>query len=149
MPIQTATLTPVEWGEAIKANLEGGERKQTKNWLRRNDDVDKGLSGFCCLGAACDIADPTKWEGYYYEGETTMPPNHVLQMFGLSGLAGELASWNDAGWTFRQIAFEFRKTMDLWDGYTPKQGDIRNDLFRTPVLNVDYFPPIKVTNEPA
>lgn len=53
---------------------------------------------FCCLGVLCDIVDPSGWrdlqdgEPILYRGETSMPPENVIEA---APWADDLANRND------------------------------------------------------
>ena len=102
------------------AALEGGTYKQAK-WQLRDGD------GFCCLGVACDLYDPSKWrdggwrDGYWWDegwgdGEGKVLTPDVASALGLRffngrfGVPGEgmwmycLSERNDEGATFAEIA---------------------------------------------
>jgi len=90
----------------LVAALRSGDYKQTRERLRDEN-------GFCCLGVACDLFDPTKWDEdmTYERSSMTLPPN-VQDFFGFTyengafhedGVDG-LANRNDDGATFAEIA---------------------------------------------
>lgn len=98
--------------KAWVAALRSGEYSQGKHALRTDE-------GFCCLGVACDISGLGEWnerlgfeweqDGEGYE-EQSLLPNHVMEWLGLTSHDGTindmttLASKNDKGWTFAEIA---------------------------------------------
>lgn len=157
----TSLRDPVTVDADVRANrlewlaaLEGGKYKQAQGRLKREDQHDLGEK-FCCLGIRCDLFDPTAW---YHGDESwtgpqfkfldyvadTMPPSEITELFNDSDNDNvELASRNDAGWTFRQIAFQYRKDHNLWDGYTAQAGDCYARTHHdtpdyVPVKGVDY-----------
>lgn len=89
------------------AALRSGEYAQTTGVLKK-----PGIgAGFCCLGVACDIVDPDRWEsdedsGICWEGACTNLPDEVRDALGLSwGDSDALISMNDVDrCTFEEIA---------------------------------------------
>lgn len=94
--------------------LLSGEYQQGKMALKHGDD-------YCCWGVLCDISGLGEWrmDGYgvlgYRVGEATMvgvPEGAVLEWAGIKDrvpynedqLISSLASFNDADFTFKQIA---------------------------------------------
>lgn len=107
------------WVEALVS----GEYKQAKGLLRRE-------SGYCCLGVLCDIYEKQtkkkKWVkkriwGYHFGPLNTALPKFVVKWAGLSscnpmvkdgrGSHGSLASFNDMGRSFNQIAKYIEKSL--------------------------------------
>lgn len=112
-----------KWQEKWLKALESGEYAQSKGALCNGN-------GFCCLGVACEIlgiaavldnAQRTLWN---YAGHTGTAPLKVVKAMALrnpSGIAKHsihfskkvtadyLASANDSGATFKQIARAIRK----------------------------------------
>lgn len=120
-------MSPAGWSEKmikekadlLVAALRSGDFKQTTGVLRNGDS-------FCCLGVACEIYRQNTGQGEWGHNEifvdhtgdksfATMPAG-VVEWFGakdfnpntsieLDGMPGQpLASLNDSGWTFAQIA---------------------------------------------
>lgn len=123
----------LEWVEA----LESGRYKQAQSKLRDGD-------AFCCLGVQCDLAAAEgtlgEWEnGFVFRSpsgrpDDAIPQTDILFQFGMShSEAVSFAHLNDAGWTFRQIAFKYRTDHILWDNYVPRVNDNHNRLDYTPV----------------
>lgn len=120
--------------------LESGEFKQGTGALRtteilattvdENGDMvvtERGGSSFCCLGVLCELHRKTvgdsEWENnsdagadLYYQGETCMLPENVMEWAGLEDIAGayvvspgashgrSLWELNDAGHSFNDLA---------------------------------------------
>ena len=96
------------WVEALRS----GDYEQGKGYLQEE--------GFCCLGVLCDLHHNLTSEGewdhedletaalylvYGEDGEYEFPPDPVLKWSGLNRqLATDLASRNDAGATFEELA---------------------------------------------
>jgi hypothetical protein len=74
--------------------------------------------GFCCLGVACDLSDPSRWlldEGCWeYDGDVGELPDDLVLPYALWDTCGRydavedepasLAALNDSGATFAEIA---------------------------------------------
>lgn len=111
------------------AALEGGEYRQERGRLRRNN-------AFCCLGVACDVyvkhaENPAlTWDPYdnmstdkgFPHSQGSVLPDEVAEWFGLDednpcgdfrevGRKESLASLNDDGLTFKQIAQVIREKL--------------------------------------
>jgi hypothetical protein len=71
-----ALSTPVERIEAWTAALRSGKYKQAQGRLRRGDS-------FCCLGVACDVYDPSKWDRHLYLGRGGTLPVEVASALGI------------------------------------------------------------------
>lgn len=128
------------------AALESDKYKQARSRLKRQDDFGEA---FCCLGIRCELFDPTLWryepvwEGPVFRlnnySADTMPPAEITDLFGDKEQDSvTLASRNDEGWTFRQIAYAYRKDHDLWDGYTAQAGDVEDTTAYVTVKGADY-----------
>lgn len=101
-------MTPelkAKWLEALRS----GKYIQGKHALRTLEN------GFCCMGVACDLIDPQKWDsdvspdgdGYNWGAIRTGYTDDALAVaLGISkDMAAELAHLNDnCGKTFAQIA---------------------------------------------
>lgn len=100
--------------------LESGKYRQTRGQLR----AAQGKSyGYCCLGVLCNLHKDkeNKWDNSVFEapsdffpGETEvyfeMPPDSFLEKVKVdTKLADELATMNDNGKTFKEIAAFLRK----------------------------------------
>lgn len=90
-----------EWIDAL---TEGGY-KQGRGQLQHD-------GRFCCLGVACDVADPTQWVGETWGGQRTHLPlerTKALAVLDTGGLRvlGEypLTNLNDDGVDFGSIAW--------------------------------------------
>lgn len=100
-----------QWVKALRS----GEYKQGRDQLRNDSDR------FCCLGVLCNLhaqAHPKiaakQNDARHYMGEQTVLPPSVAKWAGLSNTAGgdvriddwtdDLASHNDAGYTFEDLA---------------------------------------------
>lgn len=90
------------------AALRSGEYAQTTGVLMK-----RGVgAGFCCLGVACDIVDPDRWEsggaalGIHWDGAFTNLHDEVRGALGLSwGDSDALIGMNDVDrCTFEEIA---------------------------------------------
>jgi hypothetical protein len=115
----------------IKA-LESGRYKQTTGQLRNIDNgytLNGNSYGYCCLGVLCNIHKDKehKWDDHvftapnlFYDSNDVfdsatdeyfeMPPNSFLDKVKVDkGLADELATMNDNGKTFKEIATFLRK----------------------------------------
>jgi hypothetical protein len=106
--------------------LESGQYRQAEGQLRAN--VGKSYR-YCCLGVLCNLEKEKgqKWDGDtfivtqkiqddflgdYIDNETfyDMPPESITKKLNLSyELAGQLASMNDNGSSFKEIAAFLRK----------------------------------------
>lgn len=100
------------WVDALRS----GKYEQTQNVLQDAD------GGYCCLGVACQLYaldhpeahwtdEPDYGNGREFQAaprtqrRDTMPPPRVRDAFSLSPVfAGDLASANDRGETFAEIA---------------------------------------------
>ena len=96
--------TPAARREVWCQALESGLWKQTAGTLR---DVNR----FCCLGVACDLISPTRWNNGYWEHEMDVLPSSARLLLGLSEAAGNfdgadlsLTEVNDGGRDFQYIA---------------------------------------------
>lgn len=94
------------------AALRSGEYNQSFRALR-------GITGYCCLGVACEISGLSKWEaGKFYLGEESELPNQVRLYYGLKGRDGRylicktLTKDNDCGNSFEIIANTIEKALD-------------------------------------
>lgn len=93
------------------AALESGEYQQADGRLRRASLHGDG-DAYCCLGVLCNLLDPNAWDatedGFQVWGDEKsifIPPVEALARVGLDeGIAGDLATRNDGGDTFREIA---------------------------------------------
>lgn len=83
--------TPVQRERMLRwiERLERNEDRQVEGALR-NDRQNAQMSspGFCCLGLACDVMDPTQWMGEdtddkRYLGVESYLPHDVMAFFGL------------------------------------------------------------------
>lgn len=96
------------------AALRSGEYAQGTEYLC---NVGKKYDRFCCLGVACDILAPGKWEEAYDGGgalsmndEVGVPPTKILdKMFSAKGpdadlVINNLVKMNDDGKKFKTIA---------------------------------------------
>ncbi len=88
--------------ELLKA-LRDPKTKQTTHALQRSD------GSMCCLGVLCDIVVDDHWvlagEVYYLGDRSAFPSPGQLALAGLrNGEASHLASMNDEGKTFLEIA---------------------------------------------
>lgn len=90
----------------LVAALRSGDYKQTMGQLRNG-------GGFCCLGVACNLFDPTGWrEDMTYNNVKYMLPADVQDFFGFTygnATFGQdstdgLTDRNDGGATFAEIA---------------------------------------------
>ncbi len=91
------------------AALRSGEYAQTTAVLRRKGED----AGFCCLGVACDVVDPDRWEsggaaspGMYWDEAYANLPISVRSALALDyDDSDRLVEMNDAtGNTFEEIA---------------------------------------------
>lgn len=73
----------IRWIEA----LESGGYEQTIGELRNQDR-------FCCLGVACDVANPNGWEkdvdGFVFDGEHNILPMSIAESLGVAIAGGRL-----------------------------------------------------------
>lgn len=96
------------WLEALRS----GRYEQGAGYLNRDGQ-------YCCLGVACDLIDPDRWEqtlridpggahthGWPSEQYPELPEEDMFyEVTGLpSSVQSELANLNDSGLTFEQIA---------------------------------------------
>lgn len=96
-------LTRETWVAALRS----GEYEQTTGQLRSD-------TGFCCLGVACDVNDPTLWQrhaggvvefSYSDPIKTAYLPEALLVQLNLrSGEEDILTKMNDDGVSFAEIA---------------------------------------------
>ncbi len=91
-----------KWVDALRSR----KYKQTKGWLKHQhgDEI-----GHCCLGVACDLYNPKKWNsGTYRYGTKTHStglPTNLQKKIGLSNKdESDLICMNDGGKKFYQIA---------------------------------------------
>jgi hypothetical protein len=93
------------WRDWVDALL-SGNYKQTQKHLRDSN-------GFCCLGVACDVYDPTKWVQYtpYYAymiddfEKVASLPTEIRNYLKIDlDFQGELIEMNDSGASFAEIA---------------------------------------------
>jgi hypothetical protein len=98
--------------------LESGKYQQTTGALRK-------AGNYCCLGVACDLMDPGKWQNdgdWVYCGNHASLPVKVMLYYGFNFnnpylhtllpsktpgsnmLLASLAAANDGGYTFKEIA---------------------------------------------
>jgi hypothetical protein len=90
------------------AALRSGEYEQGHTYIRNRDNK------FCCLGVLCDTLDPTLWAAdggcFSYLGSVANLPDSLQQEFELGSMGTHpnldqsLASMNDSGYTFEEIA---------------------------------------------
>jgi hypothetical protein len=88
----------------------------------------KSFDKFCCLGIACNILAPGKWEEdsstkLSIDGETEFPPPSIIEKMFQSHATKfmhhqaidiamyELADKNDNGWSFNRIATWIEKNL--------------------------------------
>lgn len=115
-----------EWKKKWIEALRSGKYQQGKRMLRHRE-----TNNFCCWGVLCDIVDPAGWRepvmngdgyGYLNPSNTGMPPEVVYEKCGLvynpdTGLlqsdtiADELASMNDNGKSFKEIADKIEENL--------------------------------------
>lgn len=85
------------------AALRSGTYTQAQGGLRRPE-------GFCCLGVACDVFDPTKWRAtapidFVYAYAASYMPYELWRALPLEISQTQLSSANDhAGKTLNEIA---------------------------------------------
>lgn len=85
-----------KWVKALRS----GRYEQGQSCLKQGDR-------FCCLGVLCQITNARNWNSH------AMPTSSQLKRFGLDNdVSLTLASMNDAGSTFKQIA-KYIETKDL------------------------------------
>lgn len=118
--------TKVKLNENAKkwvAALRSGKYKQTQNRLASVDSATGEVTGYCCLGVACELAKaagvdiPTYVGGggrsLFYGNEETTLPSSVQRWLGVdddevdlkyAGKDTSLAGLNDGGKSFKQIA---------------------------------------------
>ena len=88
-----------KWTEALRS----GKYKQFLEALRSPE-----LDSYCCLGVACDIYDPDKWntkQPWVYDYSAVKLPIWLLEKINLSPRdQSELMQMNDLGKTFDEIA---------------------------------------------
>ena len=126
---ELAVASNVQMDPVVKekwlAALRSGEYTQTSTSLRRIVKVlygeqlpeDQQYVGHCCLGVLCDISGLSEWHEpsvvgeYNYLGTYGMPPDDVVEWAGMDPrwaltqhALGHLASMNDDGKTFEEIA---------------------------------------------
>ena len=95
-----------KWLDALRS----GKYPQSQYALKR-------LSGYCCLGVACDVYDSTRWEmvpqGFKYMGIVGFLPAVVAEEFGLSNtLIDTVMTMNDASnASFAEIADYIEKEL--------------------------------------
>lgn len=90
--------------------LRSGRYEQGRSYLRSEDR-------FCCLGVLCDLVNPEAWQPSITYGSkihdwvtngslhSSFPGRALLDDIGLDcDLACKLASWNDTGSSFEEIA---------------------------------------------
>lgn len=113
-------MTPVEFQDLWIASLRSGKYQQAFARLRSGHGM-----AYCCLGVACDLYDPSKWQGDSYGLSTcflsmevadalgspvTRPSVHLTEAeatpLGLGFMKPtQLSDLNDLhGWTFDRIA---------------------------------------------
>ena len=103
-------LTQEQYDNNVKLieALHSGKYKQGTGRLRRDDT-------FCCLGVACDLIDPSGWNGnsYIEQNESIsayLAPNSIINKYGFNCGRGfdlnnhTLSSLNDNGKSFKEIA---------------------------------------------
>ena len=117
--------TRAQLREELIRRLESGTIEQGRGQLRKGDAM-------CCLAVACDVFDPSKWNGDDYgtgkSAEAYCLPPDVKNAFGFYYRNGaqpdhskdHLALQNDNGKTFPEIAAELR-TGKYWTPL-PTQG---------------------------
>ncbi len=96
--------------------LRSGDYQQGRSYLRKYDGA---AQRFCCLGVLCDIHDTNAWREpdedsvlFDYDGDEEFPPEDLLDFVGLSTTdAGTLATMNDGGKTFTEIADYIEATL--------------------------------------
>lgn len=106
--------------------LESGEYKQTTGQLRAKE---RNSYGYCCLGVLCNLNKDKEnsWDGTLFISKNlnydpsdifsdkehehdTMPPDSFLETVKVNtNLADDLATMNDSGKTFKEIAAFLRK----------------------------------------
>lgn len=85
------------------AALKSGKHKQTRGILR--DKLSNGTYSYCCLGLACEIDDPTKWIGNFYNNKKLYLTNEFLDKINMTDKEMDYyAGMNDKGKTFEEIA---------------------------------------------
>lgn len=103
------------------AELRSGRRWQAKSALRTEDNR------YCCLGVLCDIVEPEGWHGtptehkrpdgivirdYWHTAGPGLPSLSLCEKVGLLlSEATQLASLNDAGNTFADIADRIEESL--------------------------------------
>lgn len=66
--------------------LRSGEYRQVTQRLR--GPRDSTILGYCCLGVACNLYDPTKWGGNnYYEDTDLVLPDSLAELWDLTDTA--------------------------------------------------------------
>ena len=112
-PKKMNPLVKEMWVKALRS----GDYKQTTGQLRYVSS-NRTLKGFCCLGVLCDISGFHDWPDLsnpHDRGNLLYSPEEVktgdllpLDVKGWAeledGIGPKLAVFNDAGWTFEQIA---------------------------------------------
>lgn len=118
-PIKLDPAFKERWVKALRS----GDYAQTQSSLRTT-------KGFCCLGVACDLIDASAWEvrevGYEFVDESgeedNLPtPDAIKYMFdehhgryfeaAEKVVMNDLATKNDAGQTFAEIADEIEERL--------------------------------------
>lgn len=79
-----------QWADALRS----GEFEQIKHYLRDDDQTLTDKPGMCCLGVACHLADPSKWQGSSYPDafmnySEGLPGENVADAFGIRALNRE------------------------------------------------------------
>lgn len=105
--------------EEWPAALESGEYRQTTGILFREDE-----NAYCCLGVACRLLQQknllpyNKWKGISALPEKAIALLQIDEFGGFENETGiDLASLNDEGQTFGQIAAKIREIerKQAWD----------------------------------
>lgn len=93
--------------------------KQGQGCLRQKGPTSRSVDRYCCLGVACDMIDPKKWEfsetisrnQYYYDEDNELASMEVRSKLGITeNEQVELSTMNDGGKKFYEIADYLERT---------------------------------------
>ena len=95
--------------------LDSGKYTKSQGPLRQTGKI------MSHLGVACDVSKISRWDGNFYMGEYSRPPQAVIDWLGLheGGVQWVLSSNN--GWSFTDIATEIRTYPEEYIKLTPKE----------------------------
>lgn len=105
-------MTTKEFRDRWTAALRSGDHQQGRGHLRPT------LGTFCCLGVACDLYDPLRWnyergtDSWNYTQHESELPHDVREAYGLTAVQeDELIQLNDGGYSFAEIADKIQTWM--------------------------------------